>query len=276
MMTRHEMWTAAVAVLAGCGCLAPGLAKASPASRLSASTLSARFVPDVLGAASTIELGFQIHRLGGEVPPPLTGVDFGLPAGVSLSTSELGLASCDRQTLARRGSAGCQPDAVMGYGEAVILAPDAVEALVEPVDLTLLMGPAENRHTTLLFYVSGDSPVIAQAVFSGQLVEESGLYPGRLGTTIPLMAGLPGEPDTTVVSMRSSIGSRGVTYYKRVHGVKVAYTPKGVSVPLHCPAGGFPFAVTFTFANGSREFVPTTAPCPLRRRHIRHRRGRSR
>ena len=82
--------------------------------------------------------------------------------------------------------------------------------------------------------------------------------------TMPPIAGLPGEPDATVVRMQTSIGSKGVTYYKNVHGARVAYTPKGVILPLRCPAGGFPFAATFMFADGSKESVSTKSPCPSR------------
>jgi hypothetical protein len=35
-----------------------------------------------------------------------------------------------------------------------------------------------------------------------------------------------------------------------VHGKRVAFHPKGVSVPLHCPRGGFPFSANFSFLGG--------------------------
>jgi hypothetical protein len=268
---------AAVAVtLALWGCLASGSATAAHAATAPTSTaISAGFVPDEPGAASTMELGFKIRRPGGSVPPPLIGVDFRLPAGVSLTTSELGLDSCDPNTLASAGSEGCKPDAVMGHGSALMLAPNTVEALSEPVGLTILMGQAQNRHTTLLFYADGGAPVIAQVVFVGQLVEASGPFGADLATTIPLTAGLPGEPDVTVVEMHSSIGSKGVTYYKRVHGVRVAYHPKGLIVPRHCPPGGFPFAASFRFADGTSESASTTAPCPTRGAHAHRPQRRS-
>lgn len=276
LMAKRGILTAAIALMMW-GCTAPSWATASQsATSPSSSTLTAGFVPNKLGAASTMELGFQIGKSGAEAPPPLIGVEFRLPEGVSLTTSKLGLDICDPATLASAGAAGCKADAVMGYGNAMILAPDAAEALLEPVGLTVLMGPPQNRHTTLLFYASGSSPVIAQTLFSGQMLEESAPFGANLNTAIPLLAGLPGEPDTTVVSMNAGIGSKGVTYYKSVNGVRVGYTPKGIAVPSRCPTGGFPFGATFVFANGSKESASTTSPCPTRGDHALRRRHRSR
>ncbi len=264
-VAKRGLPAAAAAALVACGCLVPDAnASSPPVTSPSSVTATAGFAPNKLGAASTLELGFQVRRPAGQIPPPLIGVEFHLAAGVSLTSSELGQESCSPATLASAGSKGCKPDAVMGYGNALILAPDAAEVVREPVGLTVLLGPAKNRHTTLLFYASGDSPTIAQVLFPGELLEESQPFGADLDTTIPLTLGLPGEPETTVVRMYAGIGPKGVTYYKSVHGARVAYTPKGVIVPLHCPAGGFPFGVTLRFADGSTESASTTAPCPAR------------
>ena len=123
------MLAAAVGLVA-CGCLASGAVAASPhVVSPSSTTLTAAFVPNKLDVASTMEVGVQIHRPAGETPPPLIGMELNLPAGVSLTTSELGLDTCDAATLTRAGPMGCKPDSVMGYGNAMVLAPDAVEAL---------------------------------------------------------------------------------------------------------------------------------------------------
>jgi hypothetical protein len=261
-------------VLVACTFMAPGLIAVSMATSPSSTTFTGGFIPNKLGAASTMELGFHLRRPGGRMPPPLVGMDFRLPAGVSLTTSELGLSSCAPATLENDGSEGCLSDAVMGYGKALIVAPDAAGALVEPTGVTVLMGLPVDRHTTLLFYTNGSSPVIAQDVFSSVMLEEAMPFGADLRTSVPLLAGLPGEPDASVVSMQSTIGPKGVTYYKSVGGARVAYTPKGVILPPRCPVGGFPFRATFMFADGSKESVSTTSPCPKHgvqstpRRHV--------
>ncbi len=277
-MSRHlKQGVLRVLVTIAACCAAPGVAAGLPPSAsASGTTLTAAFSPDKLGAAAAMEIGFQIHRAPTGKMPTLTNIEFHLPAGVSLTTSELGLASCAPSTLRSAGVSGCQSDAVMGYGSAVVLAPDGAEALREPSRVTVLMGPATDRRTTLLFYVDGDSPVIAQLLFSGQMVEGSGVFGGDLNAVIPLTAGLPGEPDATVIGMSATLGSNNVIYHESVHGRRVAYKPKGVAVPSHCPAGGFPFAAKFTFADGSTESASTTTPCPSGGAHARRRRDESR
>ncbi len=265
-----------VVTLAACCVVSYLAAGLPPSASASGATLTAGFSPNRLGAAAAMELGFRLHRSADGETPILTNVEFHLPAGVSLTASELGLASCDSTTLSSSGVGGCQSDAVMGYGSAVVLAPDGAEALREPSRVTVLMGPAIDRHTTLLFYVTGDSPVIAQLLFSAQMVEGSGAFGGDLNAVIPLTAGLPGEPDASVLGISATLGSNNVIYHESVHGRRVAYKPKGVAVPSHCPSGGFPFAAKFTFADGSTESASTTTPCPSSGVHARRRGDKSR
>lgn len=51
-----------------------------------------------------------------------------------------------------------------------------------------------------------------------------------------------GGPDVSIVSVQTTIGPRHLTYYRRLHGRRVAFHPRGVSVPERCPRGGLPFA----------------------------------
>ena len=76
-------------------------------------------------------------------------------------------------------------------------------------------------------------------------------------------------PVVSIVSVTSTIGPAHLTYYKRVHGKRVAFSPRGVSVPERCPHGGFRFAASFGFQDGSSTSATTTVPCPppLHRHH---------
>jgi hypothetical protein len=266
---RCGVLVAALALVAS-GCLAAGSLGAAPPAKPSSSssstttTLIGGFIPNRLDAPSTMELGFHIHRPPGQTPPPLIGMEFLLPEGVSLTTSELGLELCTSAQLASSGASGCGPNSVMGYGSALIFAPDAAEPVLEPAGVTVFEAPPQDKHTTLLFDASGSSPVITQELFSGEMLDESKPFGANLDTLVPLTPGLPGEPDTTVMHMRTYIGPKGVTYYKIVDGVRIGYTPKGVIVPSTCPPGGFPFGAKFRFADGSTETASTTSPCPSR------------
>jgi hypothetical protein len=273
-MIKRGLLAAAAAVLAVSVCTGSGLAMAASAgSPPSTTTFTAGFSPNKLGAYSTIELGFHLYRPGGALPPPLAGVDFLLPAGVSLTTSKLGLDVCQQATVESAGSEGCLPDAVMGYGSATMIAPTAVEGILEPAGITIFEAPPVDRHTTLLFDMSGSSPVITQVVLFGEMLDASDPFGGNLSTAFPITAGLPGEKDVSVLSMRADIGSKGVTYYNDVHGKRVPYTPQGVVIPSRCPAGGFPFQARFQFADGSTESASAKSPCPPPSGRARRRRS---
>jgi hypothetical protein len=62
-----------------------------------------------------------------------------------------------------------------------------------------------------------------------------------------------------------------LTYYEIVKGQSVPYHPAGVGLPQSCPRGGFSFAATFAFLDGSRSRADTAVPCPRPRAQPRHR-----
>jgi len=154
----------------------------------------------------------------------------------------------------------------MGHGSAVVGVPFGPQTLYEQTRLTLLMLPLTGGHTTVAFYAEGIAPLITQLVFPGRLLGSSGRFGSRLETTIPLVSGLPEAPDVALVNLQATIGPKGLTYYKHAHGKVIPYSPKGFIVPSRCPAGGFPFAMSFIFEDGVAEFVHTVAPCPRSRR----------
>jgi hypothetical protein len=83
---------------------------------------------------------------------------------------------------------------------------------------------------------------------------------------------VPGAADVAIVSMSVSLGPLGLTYYEQVGGTTLAYTPRGILLPRACPRGGFPFAATFSFLDGSHPQARATLPCPrVRRRLLRTR-----
>jgi hypothetical protein len=64
--------------------------------------------------------------------------------------------------------------------------------------------------------------------------------------------------------MRLTLGGN-LTYYERVGSRNVAYHPAGVGLPRSCPRGGFPFAASFAFIDGSASRARTAVACPRRR-----------
>lgn len=236
---------------------------------LAAPTLAAQRVklavalrPERLGASTTIDFSVRIATRHGQVPPPLTALDLSYPANIGLITSGLGLASCSPATLERLGPAGCPPDSLMGHGSALVEIPIGPEIIRETGQITTWMGPVQGGHLSLLFYADGENPVYAQLIFSSLVLEAPAPYGGSLNTRIPPIPTLPEAPDAAVIEMHTTIGPSDITYYEHSHGKTISYHPEGLRLPPVCPHGGFPFAATFAFLDGTHASARTVVPCP--------------
>ncbi len=229
-------------------------------------TLHASFSPNRLGAPTTIHFGFNVSTVEGSAPPPMTGIDLKMPAGMNYTRTTLGLALCKPEALLARGLAGCSPNSRLGFGSAVVEVPFGTGSGHEIPELQALSGPSATGNLVVLFYANGLMPVYAQLAFTGEVLPASGLFGSQLAVNVPLVTSVPGGPDVSIVSVQSTIGPSHLTYYRHVHGRRVAFHPRGVSVPERCPRGGFPFAAEFSFLDGSRTTASTTVPCPPRKR----------
>jgi hypothetical protein len=234
----------------------------APAQAEQSVKLAVALTPERLGAGTTIDFSFRIATPHGRVPPPLTAIDLLYPANIGLITSGLGIQTCEPAALEALGPEGCSPDSLMGYGSALVEIPAGPEIIQETGRITTWMGPIQNGHLGLLFYAEGNEPVYAQLIFTSSVLAAPAPYGGRLDTNIPVIAGLPDASNPAVVQMSSTIGPMHITYYERSHGKTIAYHPDGVRLPHTCPHGGFPFAATFAFLDGSHTSAHTTVPCP--------------
>lgn len=228
-------------------------------------SLSASFTPDRLGAATTIGFGFHVETTEGTAPPPLSAVDLRIPSGVNYSVTTLGLAVCQPAELLAHGLNGCPANSRLGFGNALVEVPFGTGSGREIPEIQALMGPSSTGNLVVLFYANGQAPVYAQLVFSGEVLPSTGVFGSQLSTTVPPIPSVPNGPDVSVVSVKATIGPEHLTYYKHVHGRRVAFHPIGVDVPEHCPRGGFPFAAEFTFQDGSHTTASTKIACPKRR-----------
>lgn len=254
---------AALALTCWCACaLPPGAAQAVSVQ----ASLHASFSPDRLSTPTTIAFGFELRTPEGAAPPPLTAMDLQMPAGMDYTSTTLGLAICRPAALLDKGLAGCSPNSRLGYGSAVVEVPFGTGAGHEIPEIQALAGPSPHGNLVVLFYANGVHPVYAQLAFSGEVLPDKGRFGSQLAATIPLVTSVPGGPDVSIVSVQTTIGPSHLVYYKRVHGRRVAFHPRGVSVPSRCPAGGFPFLGEFTFQDGSHANASTVVPCPPRHR----------
>jgi hypothetical protein len=243
-----------------CGCL-PAAADAAQSVRLDAT-----LTPERLGQETTIGFGFQVSARGNPLPSPVTKVEMRYPAQLGIALSGLGFASCSQTSLEATGQQACPPDSLMGYGTATAEIPIGPALLSETARITIFRAPAQAGQIGLLFHVNAASPVSAELVFPGLLLSASPPFGGRIDINVPLVPSLPGGPNVALVKLHMTVGpAKRIFYYERVHGKTLRYHPKGVLLPDSCPRGGFPFAASFTFEDGSRAGAGADVRCPRAR-----------
>ncbi|HTD08006.1 MAG TPA: hypothetical protein VK680_03860 [Solirubrobacteraceae bacterium] len=246
-------------------CVLLALVPAGAVAVAERASLQASFSPDRLATPTTISFSFELSTLAGTAPAPLTRIDLRMPAGLNYTTTTLGLALCNPEALVAHGLSGCPANSRLGYGDAAVEVPFGSGAGHEIPEIQAVAGPSKSGNMEVLFYAKGLYPVLAQLAFTGEVLPDSGLFGSQLATSVPLIASVPGGPDVSITRVSTTIGPRHLTYYKRVHGRRVAFTPRGVAVPARCPRGGFPFAASFAFLDGTEASATTTVPCPSRR-----------
>jgi hypothetical protein len=198
------------------------------------------------------------------VPSPLSEVDLRYPAKIGLLTSGLGRASCTAAVLEERGKAGCPANALMGFGSALLEIQVGRQIVREAGLISIWMGPISHEQFQLLFYADAATPTSEQLVFAGLLEEAGAPFGGSLNTRIPSIPWNPEAPPASIAQFTARIGPRNVTYYRRAGAHEIPYRPEGLRLPHACPAGGFPFAGSFTFMDGTTATVQTSVPCPRR------------
>jgi len=226
--------------------------------------LTAGFSPERLGAGTTVRLGFQIAAPPGQPPAPVTAIEVLYPEELGIATSSLGLDECSADRLREDGLAGCPAESLMGRGSALVVVPFVSGPVREPVRITLLSGPLREGHLGLLFFASGEAPVLAELIFPGLVLPAPAPFGGLLATALPLVPSVPEGPDVAIVAMQTTIGPSHITYYRRIHGRVVGYHPRGILLPRSCPRGGFPFGARLTFQDGTVAQASTVVPCPRR------------
>jgi hypothetical protein len=218
--------------------------------------LTAAFSPKRLGAPTTVAFTVDIGTSARLVPTPISSIEVGYPEDLGLATSGLGLAACDPALLEKE--APCPANSKMGQGTAVVEVPFGPEVVPETVALGFYAAPSTDGRLHLAILVHGKKPVLATLVMRGVLL------PGRLQIIVPAIVGVAGGPDVSLVRMSASIGGT-LTYFEQIGGKTIAYRPRGIGLPDHCPRGGWQMAARFAFSDGARSNATTVVPCPASR-----------
>jgi len=257
MPTQIAEWIsvglAGAAVLAVNACATPeswGATPAAPQATTSAH-IEPSFSPDRLDAKSS--LTFTIHYTGGElgVPSPVRRSVLRFPAGVSLELPELD--SCPASRLQAHGAPGCRPQSKLGSGSALVEVRAGSQTLSEDVSLAVFLGPPRNLQPTFEILAQGDTPFDERVVLAGAMLPDHSPYGQALSIVVPPIRTLTFEPDASIVTFSLTIGPS-----HRHRGAPA----DAVVMPSSCPAGGFPFAAEFSYADGSSGRATATAPCP--------------
>jgi hypothetical protein len=224
--------------------------------------LAASFSPEHLGKGTTIRIGFHVAYPGGEAPLAATAIQFFLPPGLGIATSELGLQNCLPARLEQLGPAACPSNSLMGHGSATTAVPFGSSFVIERTSVTLFSGPVQGSDPQLLFVTVGEYPVIAEIVFSALVLPAGPRFGGLIETKLPLVPSVPYGPDIALLGLQTTIGPAGITYREDIDGKTVSFQPRGILLPKRCPRGGFPFAVHLNFSDGTAAGANATVPCP--------------
>ncbi|HWX44836.1 MAG TPA: hypothetical protein VNY52_05900 [Solirubrobacteraceae bacterium] len=234
----------------GCGVLwaSPAMAAAPVPTR---AAIQPSFSPDRLGAKAAFT--FKVHFTGGAfaVPSPVRRAIVHLPPGLSMHIPTI--RSCTSARLRAHGAKACPARSLIGTGSALadIHAGAGIES--EEAKVWAFLGPLQGgANPTIEILGEGYTPLEERVVITATVLPDKPPYGEELEMTIPPIPSIPLEPDASTVSFSLTVG--GPRF--RLHD------PNTVVLPSHCPAGGFPFATEFTYADGSTSTTTATVPCP--------------
>lgn len=223
--------------------------------------LHATFTPKHLGRPATVGLDIKVVAAGA-LPPPLAELSVRYPTGLGIALSGVGIDTCSAQRLESSGPKACPADSLMGTGSALTTLQIGPQILHEKTTVTVVRAPERNGHMAMFIYAAGSEPVIARAVFIGELLPAHQPFGGRIRITIPPIAALPGQY-IGIERLHLVLAPPRLTYYERIHNKTITYHPKGIPLPTACPRGGFPFSATVVFLNGLEARADTRVPCPM-------------
>jgi hypothetical protein len=242
-MSRRPGGAILAALAAGCCCAA------APAAAQATTTASthASFAPNRLGASTALTLSFGFSGSGEEgVPAPLSGMVLHLPAGLTVNLR--GIGTCAKSRLQSKGAAGCPSGSLVGHGHALMKVHAGSLAVPEEATVTIFRGPNRGGDPTLEIFGQGETPLDESTISTGVLAAD------KLTVSIPPIPTLVYEPNASFVSLSLTVGGAG-------HGPR-AHAADVIVVPHSCPSGGFPFAASFMFADGSTAGASAKVACP--------------
>jgi hypothetical protein len=225
---------------------------APAAAQTVAASIRPSFLPDKLASETAFTFSFGLHSAEGEVPPPLSSMVVQLPAGLAL---DLGRAAvCPPSRLRHGGPAACPARSLIGRGHAVLEVHAGSQAIGEEALLWALRTPNRGGHSSFALFGQGRTPLVQQTTSIAVVSPDDAPYGSKLTVSIPPIPTVMYEPDASIISLSLTLGA--------AHGRSRAHAFAAVTVPRRCPAGGFPLAADFAFADGTSTSATARIPCP--------------
>jgi len=159
----------------------------------------------------------------------------------------------------------------MGDGQAIAEFLIGHRIVREVASLTAVRTTDQEGHLTMLMYLYDETAVSTQLILTSRVLPADGPFAGDLDIHVPLLQSILGAPNVSVAEIELGLGPESLTYYEHIAGKLTHYIPEGITLPKHCPRGGFPFAVTLGFLGGSQASGRTAVPCPGRAARRRRR-----
>jgi hypothetical protein len=204
---------------------------------------------NILGAGAAVQTEFTISGTEyGGFPPPLTGVNVYLPAGVKLDPGAFG--TCAPTVIQEKGPSACPKKATAGpKGSASGVVSFGTERVEETVSVQSFFAPGGG----LEFFVDGTSPVSIEILAKGKITTAAAPYGPEFVGEVPLIESVPGALDASAETIKVKLGAA----YKKGKKV-ISYG----TLPKKCPKGGFPLKAVLSFLGGSTAEATYKAPCP--------------
>jgi hypothetical protein len=237
-----------LSALASCCCIAP----AAHALAQTSAGIQPSFQPYRLGASAALTLALGFGGGAEQVPAPLRRMVLRLPVGLGINLA--GVTVCAKSRLRSGGTAGCPPGSLLGRGHALLKVHAGSQTLPEEATVSLFRGPNQGSDPTFEILGHGETPLDETTISTAVLQPDAAPYGSKLTVSVPPIPTLVYEPNASFSSLSLTIGNAGHR--------PGAHAAGAIALPRSCPAGGFPFAAAFTFADDSVASAGARLACP--------------
>jgi hypothetical protein len=221
-----------------------------------------RFTPDRLGASANLSLTAHLSSSTEKAPKPVRKLTVYGPSGLTIDAR--GAGTCAQAALEQRGPTACPANSRAGFGGGVGLLPLPSETIHESYTLDFFFASTRPHHLSLLVYASASSPVTVELIVVAHEVQAPRPYGLGFSVEVPPISTFPGAPPASIESVFATLGAANVAYYEHIGKHRRLVHVRGLLVPRHCPAGGFPAKAIVEFLDGQSLTLDPSVPCPVR------------